>query len=275
MSEKQKIFVTAGNQGLLVDWGELLRQRDVFLFLVWRDILVRYKQTLLGATWAILKPLLSMIVFTVFLGLVSRFPSDGLPYPVFYFSALTLWSYFSSAVLMSGDSLIGNAPLLTRVYVPRIFIPAAPICSGLVDLVLSLALLSVLTALYGYPPTAGLLIVPAVIVIVTVTALGTGLLMSPLIVRYRDFQNVMGIVIQVWMFVSPVIYPSSLVPDKWRLIYSLNPLAGAIEGLRWAICGIGKPPWLSLTVGFISGLLILVAGLIHFRKTEEYFADYV
>jgi lipopolysaccharide transport system permease protein len=216
-----------------------------------------------------------MIVFTVFLGLVSRFPSDGVPYPVFYFSALTLWSYFSSAVLMSGDSLIGNAPILTRVYVPRIFIPAAPICSGLVDLLLSLGLLSVLSALYGYPPTGRLLVVPVSILMVTVTALGTGLLMSPLIVRYRDFQNVMSIVIQVWMFVSPVIYPFSLVPDRWRIVYSLNPLAGAIEGLRWSIFGIGPLPWLPLTVGFFSGALILVVGLIHFRKTEEYFADYV
>jgi lipopolysaccharide transport system permease protein len=273
--EKPVVVVDASKSSLGIDLWEWIRCRDLFYFLVWRDVLVRYKQTLLGAAWAVLKPLTTMVVFTLFLGHMVKFPSDGIPYPAFYFSALVIWTYFSTAVSMSSDSLIGNAHLLTKVYLPRLFIPAAPIISTLLDLVIAFSLLMVMAALYGYWPSARLMILPVVFFLVIACTLGTSLLISPLVVKYRDFQNILGIVIQIWMFVSPVIYPYSLVPDEWKLLYNLNPLAGAIEGLRWALFGTTTDIFPIIATGMLTAVGSLTLGLIHFRKTEEYFADFV
>lgn len=254
---------------------EFWARRDLFFFFVWRDLLVRYKQTVLGAAWAVLKPLMSMIIFSVFLGFIAKFPSDGIPYPVFYYSALTVWSYISSAVVMSGESLTSAAGMLTKIYIPRIFVPLSPVISGLVDLLISLTLLLVLTFLYGFWPSARLLLIPVLILMSALLALGVGLIMSPLIVRYRDFQNVLNVLIQVWMFVSPVIYPYTMVPERWRSLYMLNPLVGVIEGIRWALFGIGPPPWGPLVVTALVCVTLVTLGFLYFKKTEEYFADYV
>jgi len=269
------IIVDASQPSLGIDVQEWFRCKDIFYFLVWRDILVRYKQTLLGAAWAVLRPLITMLVFTIFLGYVVKFPSDGIPYPLFYYSGLVIWGYFSTAVIMSSESLVGYSHLLTKVYLPRLFIPAAPIVSTLLDLFISFGLLVVMSIYYGYGPSLRLLVLPVVFSMAIVSALGTSLLVSPLVVKYRDFQNIISITIQVWMFASPVIYPYSLVPDRWKFLYGLNPLVCAIEGLRWALCGSSTNLLNILPGGIIIALAGMLIGLIHFRKTEEYFADFV
>jgi len=273
--DKPLIVVDASKASLGIDVQEWLRCKDIFYFLVWRDILVRYKQTMLGAAWAVLRPLITMLVFTIFLGYVVKFPSDDIPYPLFYYSGLVIWGYFSTAVVMSSESLVGHSHLLTKVYLPRLFIPAAPIVSTLLDLFISFGLLILMSLYYGYGPSLRLLVIPVVFVIAIISALGASLLVSPLVVRYRDFQSIMGITIQIWMFVSPVIYPYSMVPDQWKFLYGLNPLVGAIEGLRWALYGTSTNLLNILPGGLIIALAAMLIGLIHFRKTEEYFADFV
>jgi len=273
--DKPLIVVDASQAGMGIDVQEWFRCKDIFYFLVWRDILVRYKQTMLGAAWAVLRPLITMLVFTIFLGYVVKFPSDGIPYPLFYYSGLVIWGYFSTAVVMSSESLVGHSHLLTKVYLPRLFIPAAPIVSTLLDLFISFGLLILMSLYYGYGPSLRLLVIPVVFVIAIISALGASLLVSPLVVRYRDFQSIMGITIQIWMFVSPVIYPYSMVPDQWKFLYGLNPLVGAIEGLRWALYGTSTNLLNILPGGLIIALAAMLIGLIHFRKTEEYFADFV
>lgn len=274
-ASKPFLVIDSSHSTLGIDLWEWVRCKDIFYFLVWREILVRYKQTLLGAAWAVLKPLVTMVVFTIFLGNFVKCPTDQIPYPVFYYSALVIWSYFSSAVVMSTDSLVGHSHLLTKVYLPRLFIPTAPLVSSLLDLFIAFVLLLVMSAFYGYWPSARLLLLPVLFFLPIATALGVSLLISPLVVRYRDFQNVMGIVIQIWMFVSPVIYPYSLVPDRWKLLYSLNPLVGSIEGVRWALFQTQTDLLPMIMAGMFTAVGGLVLGLVYFRKTEEYFADYV
>jgi lipopolysaccharide transport system permease protein len=255
---------------------DLWEYRDLLYFLVWRDIKVRYKQTALGAAWAILQPLLTMVAFSVFFGRLAKVPSDGIPYPVFAYAALLPWQLFAYAMTEAGNSLVGSQNLITKVYFPRLVIPIAAVLGGLVDFGISFVVLLLLMAGYGIRPTIAVVTIPLFILLVIATALGVGLWLSALNVRYRDVRYTIPFLTQFWLFLTPVAYPSSLVPAKWRVIYGLNPMAGVVEGFRWALLGrkdapgpIG--PMLAVSVLIVAALL--AGGVYYFRRTEASFAD--
>ena len=259
----------------LPSWSELWMYRDLFVILVWRDILIRYKQTLLGAAWAILQPLTAMVIFTVVFGRFARMPSDGLPYPVFAYSALVLWTYFSQALNQSANSLIQNERLVTKIYFPRVLLPTAPIVAGFLDLAIGCCLLAVLLPFYGLGLSRNIWAVPIMILLTAVTAAGAGMLIAALNVKYRDFRYVLPFLIQVWLFASPVVFPATLIPEKWRILLAVNPLAGAVEGFRWALLGTSTDPWPLLASSWLSATALLVVALIYFSRSEEYFADLI
>ena len=260
---------------LAIDFQEILRHRDLFSFLVWRDILIRYKQTLLGASWAILQPLATMVIFTIFFGRLANMPSDGLPYPVFSYSALVLWTFFATSLSFSGASLIANERLVTKVYFPRMIIPVAAVTACLVDLLVGSCLFLVLLPYYGIGLSGNLWALPVMVTIALCAAVGSGLLISALNVKYRDFRYVIPFLTQFWMFASPVVYPASIVPEKWRLLFCLNPMAGAIEGFRWSLLGTSGNPWPLVATSAISALVLLVIGIVYFHRMEDYFADLI
>jgi len=258
-----------------VDLAELWRYRELLYFLVWRDVKVKYKQTGLGAAWAVIQPITAMVVFTFFFGNLARMPSDGLPYPIFAYAGLLPWNYFASAVAGSGQSLVASANLLTKVYFPRLVIPLGRVASGLVDFAIAFAVLLVLMLYYGIAPTATLLVLPALLVMAVATALGMGLWLSALNVQYRDVGHVIPFLVQIWMFATPVVYPASLLPDQWRVLYGLNPMAGVVEGFRWALLGARAPAPAMLAVSAAVIVLVLISGLLYFRRMEDTFADVV
>lgn len=269
-------FVIEPLKGLgLPSRSELWMYRDLFVILVWRDILIRYKQTILGGAWAILQPLTGMIIFTVVFGRLAGMPSDGIPYPVFAYSALLLWTYFSQALNQSANSLILNERLVTKIYFPRVLLPTAPIVAGFLDLLIGCSLLVVLLPYYGLTLSANIWAAPIMILLAAVTAAGAGILISALNVKYRDFRYVLPFIIQVWLFASPVVFPATLIPEKWRFLLALNPVAGAVEGFRWALLGTSTNPWPLLAWSSLSALALLVGGLIYFSRSEEYFADLI
>jgi len=249
--------------------------RELLYFLVWRDIKVRYKQTALGAAWAILQPVMTMVVFSVFFGRLAKMPSDGIPYPVFAYAALLPWQLFAYALSESGNSLISNQGLITKVYFPRLVIPISAVLAGLVDFGIAFAVLLVLMLYYGIMPTAAILLLPLFIVFALATALAVGLWLSALNVKYRDVRYTIPFLTQIWMFATPVAYPSSLVPEPWRALLGLNPMAGVVEGFRWALLGKATPPGPILIVSVVAVIAMLVGGLLYFRKTESTFADIV
>ncbi len=249
--------------------------RELLYFLVWRDIKVRYKQTALGAAWAILQPVMTMVVFSVFFGRLAKMPSDGIPYPVFAYAALLPWQLFAYALSESGNSLISNQGLITKVYFPRLVIPISAVLAGLVDFGIAFAVLLVLMLYYGIMPTAAVLLLPLFIVFALATALAVGLWLSALNVKYRDVRYTIPFLTQIWMFATPVAYPSSLVPEPWRALLGLNPMAGVVEGFRWALLGKATPPGPILIVSVVAVIAMLVGGLLYFRKTESTFADIV
>jgi lipopolysaccharide transport system permease protein len=259
----------------LPDFRELWRYRDLLFFLALRDLKVRYKQTALGATWAVLQPVFTMLVFSVFFGGLAKVPSDGLPYPVFTFAALLPWQMFSYALNQSGNSLVANERLLTKVYFPRLLIPLSSVLSGLVDFAIAFVVLLGLALWYRIPPTAALLVLPPLVLFVVITAFAVGLWLSALNVQYRDVRHTLPFLTQLWLFVTPVAYSSSLVPARYRLVYGLNPMAGVVDGFRWAILkGAPAPgPMLLVSVGTV--VILLVGGLIYFRRMERNFADVV
>ncbi len=259
----------------LPDFGELWRYRDLLFFLALRDLQVRYKQTALGAAWAVLQPVFTMLVFSVFFGRLARVPSDGLPYPVFTFAALLPWQLFSYTLTQSGNSLVANERLLTKVYFPRLLIPMSSVVSGLVDFGIAFVVLLGLAAWYRIPPTAAILVLPLLVLFVVITAFAVGLWLSALNVQYRDVRHTLPFLTQLWLFVTPVAYPSSLVPERFRLVYGLNPMAGVVDGFRWALLkGAPAPgPMLLVSVGTV--LVLLVGGLFYFRRMERSFADVV
>jgi lipopolysaccharide transport system permease protein len=258
-----------------IDWKELWQYRDLFFFLIWRDILVRYKQTLLGAAWAVLQPLASMILFAIVFGRLARMPSEGLPYPLFAYAGLLIWTYFSHSMNQSAASLIADEKLVTKIYFPRMMIPVAPVIGALLDLAVSFGLLLLLMAFYRLPPSLNLWALPVALLLMIAAASGVGMWLSALNVKYRDFRYVIPFLTQFWMFASPVVYPVTLVPEHWRLLYALNPLTGAIEGFRWALLGAAVNPWPLMAVSAVSAATILVGGLIYFRSTERFFADFI
>jgi lipopolysaccharide transport system permease protein len=258
-----------------LDFKELWRYSDLCYLLVWRDILVRYKQTVLGAAWAVLQPLMTMLVFTIFFGNLAKIPSDGLPYPLFSYSALLVWSFFANSINHSSNSLIGSTNLVTKVYFPRIIMPAAPVIAGLMDMAIAFSLLLLLIPYYGVYPSANIWALPIFIVLAVISALGVGIGLAALNVKYRDFRYVIPFLTQFWMFVSPVVYPSGMVPDKWRLLYALNPMTGPIEGFRWALLGTHTSPWPLAAVSGASAVILLILSVAYFQRTEEFFADLI
>lgn len=257
-------------------WKDLWQYRELFYFLAWRDLLVRYKQTVIGVAWAVLRPLLTMLALTLVFGMIAKLPSDGVPYPILVFTALLPWQFFSSSFSSAGESLINNSNMISKVYFPRITIPASSIVVSLVDFLISLALLAMLMVWYGFVPSLRILLLPFFMLIAVAASLGGGLWVSALNVKYRDFRHIIPFVVQFGLYISPVGFSSSVVPDSWRFIYSLNPMVGVIDGFRWAILGGESELFLpAFMVSIVMVIIVLVTGYVYFRKTEKIFADVI
>jgi lipopolysaccharide transport system permease protein len=262
-----------GGSGLRL--GELWAYRELLYFLVWRDIKVRYKQTALGAAWVIIQPLLTMVVFTLFFGNLAKVPSDGIPYPLFAFAGLVPWTLFAYSLTESSGSLVSNQNLITKVYFPRLIIPLASVLAGLVDFAISFSVLLLLMFYYGVVPTVFVLTVPLFVVLAVLAALSVGIWLSALNVEYRDVRYTIPFLTQLWMFVTPLAYASSLIPERWRLVYGLNPMAGVVEGFRWALLGKTSAPGFLLAASVPVVVVLLVGGAYYFRRMEKTFADVV
>jgi len=257
-----------------VDLHELWEYRELLYSFVARDVKIRYKQTALGFLWAIIQPLFLMVVFTLFFGGLAKVPSDGIPYPLFSFAALIPWTLFAEGLTRSSTSMVSNAGIMTKVYFPRLVMPIAGILSPLVDFAIAFVILILMMAYYGFVPTIAIVFLPAFILLALLTSLSVGLWLSALNVKYRDFQYTIPFLLQLWLFASPVVYPSSMLPEQFQLLYGLNPMAGVIEGFRWALLGTTPPGGMILvSVGVV--VLLLVGGLFYFKRMEQYFADVV
>jgi len=266
---------TPPGKGLNFDLRELWHYRELLYFLTWRDIKIRYTQTALGVAWAVLQPLISMAIFSIIFGRLAKLPSSDIPYPVFAFAALLPWQLFSGALSRASTSLVANRNLLTKVYFPRLIIPLSAAGAGLLDFAISLLVLMVLMLIYGIRPTCALLTLPLLILLVLLTAVAVSLWLSALNVQYRDVEHAIPFLIQAWMYASPVAYSSELIPGGvWQILYGLNPMAGVIQGFRWALLGT-DPPGSLFTASIIMTVVLLVGGLIYFQKMEESFADIV
>jgi lipopolysaccharide transport system permease protein len=255
--------------------NDLWRYRELVFFLTWRDISVRYKQTVLGAAWAILQPFFTMVVFSVFFGLLAKVPSDGLPYPVWSFCALVPWQLFAYSLAESGNSLVANQNLITKVYFPRVVIPIAATLGGLVDFAIAFVFLIGMMLFYHVTPTSAIWTLPLFVLLAILTALGAGLWLSALNVEYRDVRYMITFLIQFWMFLTPIAYPSSIVPARFRVLYGLNPMAGVVEGFRWALLGNGQAPGPMTAVSVVIAFVLFFSGLAYFRRMERSFADKV
>src|SRR6266403_2346142 len=255
--------------------AEVWEYRELLYFFVWRDIKIRYKQTVVGVLWVVLQPVLTMLVFTLFFGRLAKLPSQGLPYPVFYFAALVPWTYFSYALQMTTSIVVDSQAIITKVYFPRLILPISAALSGLVDFAIGFVVLAIFTFAYGIRPTLAALWLPALLALALFTALGVGLWLSALNALYRDVRYVIPFLIQFWMFASPVAYPSTLVPERWRWLYGLNPMAGVIDGFRWAITGRGQAPGLLLLASSAVVALLVLGGLFFFNRMESSVADRV
>lgn len=264
-----------------INLAEVWRYRELLFFLTLRDIKLRYKQTALGVAWAVLQPLLTMAVFTVFFGKLGGLPSDGQPYALFVLAALLPWQLFAYALTQSSNSLVAEQRLITKVYFPRLIVPVASVLSGLVDFVVAFGLFLILVALgpimgwFEVTPTLAVLTIPIFVVFAILTALAAGLWLSALNVQYRDVRYTIPFLTQFWMFLTPVAYPASLVPEQYRPLYGLNPMAGVIEGFRWALLGTDAPDWGLMAVSAGAVVLLLAGGVFYFRRMEKHFADVV
>lgn len=272
------------NQELIIEagrtenqyWKDLWRYRELFYFLAWRDILVRYKQTVIGIAWALIRPFLTMVVFTLVFGNLAKLPSEGVPYPILVFAAMLPWQFFSSALTECSNSLISNANLISKVYFPRLIVPASAVIVSFVDFLISGMIMLGLMAWYNFVPSWRILTLPIFILIAFAASTGVGLWLSALNVKYRDFRYIVPFIVQLGLYISPVGFSSSIVPEKWRLLYSINPMVGVIDGFRWAILGRNSTiSWsgFSLSVGLV--VLLLISGVWYFRKTERTFADVI
>jgi lipopolysaccharide transport system permease protein len=268
------ILIESEDNGSALNLREIWAYRELLFFLTWRDIKIRYKQTLLGAAWAIIQPLFAMLLFTLLFGKLGKIPSDNIPYPLFAYAGLLPWTFFANAVTNSGNSLVGSTSLITKVYFPRMIIPAAAVAAGLVDFLIAFLLLIPLLIYYRISLTLNLLMLPLFFILTTVLALGVGMWMSALNVRFRDVRYALPFMIQLWLFASPVIYPLSMVPEKWKWILSLNPMTGIIEGFRASL--FGKPfPWQTIVVSTVLTLIVLVWSAYAFQRVENTFADII
>jgi lipopolysaccharide transport system permease protein len=258
-----------------IDFAEMWRYRELLYFFVLRDVKVRYKQTLVGGAWAIVQPLMTMVVFSIFFGYLAKLPTEGVAYPLFAYAALVPWTYFANSVTMSSNSVVDHGRMLTKVYFPRVFLPASAVLSGLVDVGAASIVLAPLMVIYGVAPTPRLLAVPFLLLFVSLCALAVGLWLSAVNAIYRDVRYTLPFLMQLWLFASPVAYSSSLVPEWAQPLYGINPMTGAIEGFRWALLGVGEAPGAMLAVSALAVTLLLAGGLFYFRKMESYFSDVV
>lgn len=274
LPEKPLIVNSAEGEAALLTLRDFWHYRELLQFLTWRDIKVRYKQTAMGAAWAILQPLLVVMVFAVFFGLFVGVPTDGLPYLIFYYCGILPWTFFANGVSFSSMSLIGNANLINKVYFPRIFIPAAIVAASLVDLLIASLILLALVVFYGFSPTWEVMLLPVYLMLTVLLTLGLGIWIAALTVKYRDIRHALPFILQLWMFLTPIIYPLSVVPEKWRSLLFINPLTGIVDGMRLALLG-QHLNWAALALTVITILSILGCGLYTFRRVERSMADVI
>ena len=276
---EHQVVIEPGRGWLDLQLRPLWQYRELLFFLVWRDIKVRYKQTALGVAWIILQPLVSTGIFSLLFGGLLQVPSGGVPYPLFALAALVPWNYFAGSLTKSGTSVVNSANLITKVYFPRLIIPLAGVLSGLVDFAITSLVLAALMAFYGVAPTVGILFLPLFLLLAMLTALGFGLWLSALNVRYRDVNYLIPFLVQIWMYATPVIYGATLIPERFRFLLALNPMTGVVEGFRWALLGRqladAAPPGPLLAIPILITLVVLASGLIFFRHTERTFADVI
>lgn len=258
-----------------VNLKELLAYRELVFFLAWRDVKVRYKQTVLGALWAILQPVVTMIVFSLFFGRLAKVPSDGVPYPIFAYAALVPWTLFATGLTQSANSLVSSANLLRKVYFPRLVMPIASVLVGVVDFFLAFVVLVVLMVLYGFVPTSATLVIPALFLLTLMTSLGAGLWLAAFNVRFRDVRYVIPFLVEIWLLATPIAYPSSLLSEPWRSLYAFNPMVGVVEGFRWALLGTNTAPGPMILVSSFAAATLLVTGVFVFRRMERNLADVV
>jgi lipopolysaccharide transport system permease protein len=273
-AEATMVIIRPSRGWVSLNLRDLWEYRELLYFLVWRDVKVRYKQTVLGAAWAILQPFLTMVVFSVFFGRLAKVPSDGIPYPVFAYTALLPWQLFAHALNESGNSLVTNQQLIKKIYFPRLVIPISAVLAGMVDFGIAFLVLLGMMCYYGVAPTAAALTLPLFILLAIATALAVGLWLSALNVQYRDVRYTLPFLTQFWLFATPIAYSSTLVPERWRPLYGLNPMAGVVEGFRWALLGKGGVGPM-LIVSVLAVILLLLGGLVYFRRMEKTFADVV
>jgi lipopolysaccharide transport system permease protein len=274
LPDKPVVTIEAHKSWVPLNLRDLWSYRELLYFLMWRDIKVRYKQTVIGAAWAVIQPLVTMLIFTYFFGKLAKVPTDGVPYPIFVYTALLLWTFFSNGVTNGANSLVGNSNLITKVYFPRLIIPSAAVGAGLLDFAIASVLLVGLLVYYGFSLTWAYLMILPLIVLTTLFALGVGIWFSALNVKYRDVRYALPFLIQVWFFVSPIIYPSSLVPEEWRWLLNLNPITGLVEFFRAALFG-RELPWLALAYTAALTVIMLAYGSYTFRRMERTFAEFI
>jgi len=275
MEAKPYLVIKPKKGWQLIDFKELIAYRDLFYFLVVRDIKVRYKQTVLGGLWAIIQPFFLMVVFTLFFGNLAKVPSDGIPYPIFNYSAMVAWIYFSNSITNSGNSLIQNTALISKVYFPRLITPLAPVLAFLLDFAVAFVILIGMMLYYQIYPTIMTLFLPFLIILMMFSASGVGMFLAALNVQYRDIRYTLTFLVQLWMFASPVVYPVSMLPEKYHLIYAINPMTGVIEGFRSALLGTTAFPTQIVLVSTLASIIIFITGALYFRQTERYFADVI
>jgi len=280
-SQEEVIILKPTHGWSALNLGDLWHYRELIYFLIWRDIKVRYKQTALGAAWAIIQPFFTMVVFTIFFGKLAKVPSDNVPYPIFSYTALLPWGLFAKSLSDAGRSMVANRSMITKVYFPRLVIPIASVLSGLVDFAIAFIVLIGMMIYYSFTGqfqfefSWALLTLPFFLLLALITALGVGLWLSALNVIYRDINYILPFLTQFWLFITPIAYPSSMIPEKWQMVYALNPMAGVVEGFRWALLGVDTAPGLMLAVSTTIAMLLLVSGLFYFRRMERTFADMV
>jgi len=254
---------------------ELWDYRELLFFLIWRDIKVRYKQTVLGASWAIIQPFFTMVVFSLFFGKLAKVPSDGIPYPIFSYSALVPWAFFAHGLNQASNSLVGGSNLIKKVYFPRLAMPIASVLAGVVDFVLAFVMLIGMIFYYGMVPTVNIVFLPLFLLLALITSLGVSLWLSAMYVQFRDIRHIIPFLTQIWLFATPIAYPSSLLSEPWRTIYGLNPMVGVVEGFRWALLGTKTAPWLIIILSSLVAVALLITGAYYFRRMEKTFADVV
>ena len=275
LPEQPLIRIRPSRKWVALNLRDIWAYRELLYFLTWRDVKVRYKQTLLGAAWAIIQPLFTMLIFTLFFGKLAKVPSDGIPYPIFAYAGLLPWTFFSNAITNSGNSLVGSSNLITKVYFPRMIIPGAAVAAGLLDFAIAFLILIGLMIYYGIALTWSILLLPVLVALTALLALGVGMWMSALNVKFRDIRYALPFVIQLWMFISPVIYPVSFLPEQLRWAMMLNPLTGIIEGYRASLLGLTPINWLALGLSTLITLLVLIYSAYEFRRMEKSFADII